>query len=78
VLRGAAETLREHQPVIAFEHSLGSADHYDTTPEAMHDLLAWLGYEIFGLDRDGPYTRERFAEIFAHGERVNFLALPGS
>ena len=26
---------------------------------------------------DGPYSRERFAELFASGERVNFLARPG-
>lgn len=77
VLRGALETLRRHRPVIAFEHGLGSADRYGTTPEVLHDLLiAELGYEIFGLDGDGPYTRERFAEIFAAAERVNFLARP--
>jgi FkbM family methyltransferase len=74
VLRGAAETLRRHHPLIAFEHGLGSADHYGTAPEAMHDLLAGLGYEVYGLDDDGPYSRKRFAEIFAGGERVNFLA----
>jgi FkbM family methyltransferase len=76
VLRGGAETLREHQPVIAFEHGRGSADHYGTTPQVMHTLLTDLGYEIFGLDHDGPYTRQRFAEIFARSERVNFLAVP--
>lgn len=79
VLRGALQTLRDHRPVIAFEHGLGSADRYGTTPEALHDLLAGdLGYEIGGLDGDGPYTRERFAEIFAMGERVNFLARPAA
>jgi FkbM family methyltransferase len=78
VLRGAIATLREHRPAIAFEHGLGSADHYGTTPEEMYDLLTGLDYEIFGLDLDGPYTRERFAEIFATAERVNFLACPTS
>jgi FkbM family methyltransferase len=77
VLRGALQTLRRHRPLIAFEHGLGSADFYDTTPEAIHDLLAGeLGYSITGLDGDGPYTRARFAEIFASGERVNFAAQP--
>jgi FkbM family methyltransferase len=76
VLRGGAETLRRHRPLVAFEHGLGSADHYGTTPEGVHDLLRGLGYEIVGLDGDGPYTRGRFAEIFASGERVNFVARP--
>jgi len=78
VLRGAFRTLHEHRPAIAFEHGLGSADHYGTTPEEVHDLLTGLSYEIFGLDLEGPYTRERFAQIFATAERVNFLALPES
>lgn len=77
VLRGAAETLRRHRPLVAFEHGFGSADHYGTAPQDVHDLLSGLGYEVAGLDGDGPYSRERFAELFASGERVNFLARPG-
>lgn len=78
VLRGGLETLRRHRPVIAFEHGLGSADHYGTTPETIHDLLTGLGYEILGLDLDGPYTRAHFAHIFATADRVNFLARPAA
>jgi FkbM family methyltransferase len=77
VLLGARETLRRHRPVVAFEHGRGSADHYGTTPGAIHDVLSEeLGYEISGLDGDGPYDAERFIEIFASGERVNFAARP--
>jgi FkbM family methyltransferase len=77
MLRGALATLRRHRPVIAFEHGLGSADHYGTTPEAVHRLLtAELGYRIHGLDGDGPYDEARFAEIFNGRERVNFVARP--
>jgi len=74
VLRGATATLAAHRPIVLFEHGLGSADHYGTTPEAIHDLLAGLGYAIRGLDGEGPYDRDRFAAIFASGERVNFVA----
>lgn len=78
VLRGAISTLARFRPIVAFEHGLGSADHYGTTPETIHDLLAGeLGYELRGLDGDGPYDRARFAEIFAKGERVNFVAQMG-
>ena len=77
VLRGAMRTLRSHRPVIAFEHGAGSADHYGTTPEAIHRLLAGeLDYAIYGLDGDGPYDERRFAEIFATHARVNFVARP--
>ena len=77
MLRGAVETLGRHRPVIAFEHGLGSADHYGTTPESVHRRLTGeLGYEIKGLDGDGPYDEARFREIFASGERVNFAAWP--
>lgn len=77
VLRGALETLRRHRPLIAFEHGLGSADYYGTTPEEIHDLLAGeLGYAIRGMDGDGPYGRAEFAAVFARGERVNFVAHP--
>ena len=77
MLRGAVETLRRHRPVVAFEHGRGSADVYGTTPGGIHDLLGGeLGYEIYGLDGDGPYGRELFEEIFASGERVNFAARP--
>jgi hypothetical protein len=36
-----------------------------------------LRYRIFGLDGDGPYVQDRFAEIFVRGERVSFVARPG-
>jgi FkbM family methyltransferase len=77
VLLGALETLRRHRPVVAFEHGLGSADHYGTAPGAIHDLLCdECGYDITGLDGDGPYDAQRFIEMFASGERVNFAARP--
>lgn len=77
VLLGALETLRRHRPLVAFEHGLGSADLYGTTPGRIHDLLCGqLGYEIYGLDGEGPYESRRFGEIFASGERVNFVARP--
>jgi FkbM family methyltransferase len=77
VFLGARETLLRHRPVVTFEHGRGSADHYGTTPGAIHDLLCTdLGYGISGLDGDGPYDAERFTEIFESGERVNFVARP--
>jgi hypothetical protein len=63
--------------VVAFEHGRGSADVFGTTPGGLHELLCTqLGYEIYGLDGDGPYSVKRFTDIFASGERVNFAARP--
>jgi FkbM family methyltransferase len=77
VLLGAIDTLRRHRPVVVFEHGAGSADHYGTTPDGIHHLFTGrLGYRIFGLDSDGPYTADRFREVFTSGERVNFVARP--
>jgi Methyltransferase FkbM domain len=77
VLEGALETLAAHRPLLAFEHGLGSADHYGTRPEQIFALLGdRLGMRIFDLDGDGPYERARFVAAFERGERVNFLARP--
>jgi FkbM family methyltransferase len=76
VLAGAARTLAAHRPLVLFEHGLGSADHYGTRPEQVHDLLAGLGYRVFDLQGDGPYDRDRFVETFHTSARVNFLARP--
>jgi FkbM family methyltransferase len=77
VLEGARETLRKHRPILVFEHGLGSADHYGTTPQHVHELLTrQLGYRIFDLQGGGPYTRERFVDAFHTATRVNFLARP--
>jgi FkbM family methyltransferase len=76
VLRGALRTLRAHRPLVAFEHGRGSAEYHRTGPADVHRLFEELGYAIFGLDGDGPYDLERLGEIFASGERVNFVARP--
>jgi FkbM family methyltransferase len=77
VLEGARATLREHRPIVVFEHGLGSADHYGTTPQDVHALLTQrLGYRIFDLQGGGPYDQRRFAETFHAATRVNFLARP--
>lgn len=75
VLRGAAETLARHRPLVVFEHGIGGADLYGTRPEDVHDLLNEVGMRIFDLDGTGPYSREQFVETFT--EPIwNFLATP--
>jgi FkbM family methyltransferase len=75
-LEGARATLTAHHPLIVFEHGLGSADHYGTSPDDVHDLLTGLDYRIFDLQGDGPYHRAAFAHAFHTAARVNFMARP--
>jgi FkbM family methyltransferase len=76
VLRGARRTLAAHHPVMTIEHGLGSADYFGARPQDLHALLSELGYRVFDLDGDGPYSQDVFAETFAAARRVNFLARP--
>ena len=75
VLRGAAETIRRHRPVVVFEHGPGASEHYGTTPEAIHDFVCGeLGMRIFDMDATGPLSREQLAELFNTGARWNYFA----
>ncbi|MEA2171210.1 MAG: hypothetical protein QOF76_4510 [Solirubrobacteraceae bacterium] len=75
VVRGAQRVLREHRPVVVFEHSLGGADSYGTTSEELWDLLDGCGLRVFDLQGAGPFDRAAFAAQF--GRPVwNWLAAP--
>jgi len=61
VLRGAMQTLREHRPMVVFEHGL-SAREYGTTSAEIYELLCGeADLRIFDLDGNGPYTDDEFA-----------------
>lgn len=75
VLRGAIVTLRRHRPIVIFEHGSGSAETYDTGPADIYALLCdEVGYRIFDLDGNGPYSLDEFKRTFHSGERVNFVS----
>lgn len=77
VMEGALATLRRHQPIIIFEHGLGSANAYGTEPGDIHGLLCeQAGLRIFDLDGLGPYSPDEFRRTYDAGERVNFVARP--
>ncbi len=73
VLEGARHVLASAQPIVIFEHVTATAALYGATPGAPWDVLHELGYEIFAVTGEGPYTREQFA---AAGGSVNWLARP--
>ncbi|HWK27395.1 MAG TPA: FkbM family methyltransferase [Solirubrobacter sp.] len=75
VIEGALETLKAQRPTVIFEHGLGSANVFGTTPDDIHGLLVGeIGYRIFDLDGNGPYPLDEFKRVFWAAERVNFVA----
>jgi FkbM family methyltransferase len=75
VLEGAMGTLRQHRPIVVFEHGYGAANAYGTEPDDIHGLIVnEAGLRIFDLDGNGPYECERFREAYFGSERVNWVA----
>jgi FkbM family methyltransferase len=76
-LRGALRTLREHRPIVLFEHQRSTASHYGTGPDQIFGLLAdELAMRIFDMDGRGPYSRSKFRDAYERGSRWNFVAVP--
>ena len=74
VLRGAAETIAKHRPLVVFEHGAGGFDNYGARSGDLHDLLVRdCGMRIFDLAGDGPYSRQQFEALFT-APIWNFLA----
>jgi FkbM family methyltransferase len=74
VLRGAADMIARHRPVVLFEHGAGGYERYGATPGDLHDLLLReCGLRIYDLAGDGPYSRQAFEDVF-HKPIWNFLA----
>lgn len=77
VLEGAIRTITTHRPIIVFEHGSGGAPHYNTKPGDIYRLLCQeVGFHIFDLDGDGPYSFSKFEATFERGDRWNFVAHP--
>jgi Methyltransferase FkbM domain len=75
VLEGGRAVLGDARPVLIFEHVGEAAALYGAPPEGVWDLLSELGYRIFSVTGDGPFTRSDFARA---GTVVNWLATPSA
>ncbi len=83
VLRGAVGTLARCRPVVVFEHGLGGADCYGTTPMTVHSLLSReCGLEVYLMGdwlRGGhvrPLSEAEFCDHFGSGRHYYFMAAP--
>jgi len=73
VLEGGRSLLSESRPLVIFEHVADAAALYGGDSDSLWDLLTELGYEIFSVTGDGPFSRSAFAQ----GDGVvNWLATP--
>lgn len=81
VLRGAIQTIKRSHPVIVFEHGLGAADCYGTSPEVVFDLLTSdCGLRCFTMEQwlesvgEKCLSRNEFCDEFRSGRNYYFLA----
>jgi FkbM family methyltransferase len=73
VIRGAAQTLARHRPIVVFEHD-ASARHFGTSSEQLQELLTSLGLRLFDIDGRGPYGPSELAERVNSGAMWTFVA----
>ena len=71
VLRGAAQLLRRHRPVIYFECQVESLARQGETPDGIWDQLEGAGYHVLA-NRAGTFVPMSGVD----GEVVNYLAVP--
>lgn len=81
VLKGATETLKEHKPIVVFEHGLGAADHYNTTPEEVFELLTSCNLRLDTMknwltDKSTGLSKEDFSSLFHNRKEYYFIAFP--
>jgi FkbM family methyltransferase len=71
VLRGAAELLRQHRPILYFECQAASLARQGETPEGVWGELRQAGYQIFGSQAGSFVPMSR-----ADTDVVNYLGIP--
>jgi len=81
VLKGAINTLKTNQPIVIFEHGLGAADVYGTTPEMVYDLLvdgAGLQVATMGgwLKGKSSFSKQVFCQHYYDNIDYYFMAFP--
>lgn len=82
VLKGATKTLQKDKPYLIFEHGLGAADVYGTTPEMVYDLLVndcGLAVTTMAnwLKGNPGFSKATFCQHFYENLDYYFMAYPG-
>jgi FkbM family methyltransferase len=80
VLRGARRLLTQSRPIVVFEHGLGGADRFGTTPEEVFDLFAELEFHVSLMSKylagSSSFSRSEFCDQYYSRSNYNFIAYP--
>jgi FkbM family methyltransferase len=77
VFRGGRRTLAACRPHLLFEHGIGGANYFGTTPEMVYDFLVHeLRYRIHAVDGSGPFSLAEFRATYQRNDRWDFWAQP--
>lgn len=78
VLLGAEKLLQKDKPILIFEHGLGAADKYQTTPEMIFDYLIKFNYRLSLLNdfikNKNELNRNQFCDEFYKSKNYYFIA----
>ena len=79
VLQGAEQTIKQHQPVIVFEHGEGGADQYGIQPEQVYEFLVDnCGMKISTLSnwlkKKSSIDKSTFVKYFWEGTEYYWIA----
>lgn len=80
VMQGGINVLKKNRPFLIFECGMGASDYYQTTPEAVYDLLASCDLKISllkdFLDNKSALSKSDFATQFHQNLNYYFIAHP--
>ncbi len=75
VLEGGRGLLARVRPLVVFEHVAAAASLYGSASGTLWDVLDALGYRVFAIAGEGPFTRADF--VSSRGV-INWLAVPAA
>ncbi len=81
VLQGAKTMIQRDRPHIVFEHGMGGADFYQTTPEQVYTLLCeecdlYISLLPAFLHCQKPLRKEQFCKQYYNRQHFYFIAHP--
>ncbi|MCB0648317.1 MAG: FkbM family methyltransferase [Saprospiraceae bacterium] len=78
VLEGAYQIIKKHLPLIIFEHGIGAANHYGTSPSDIFDFFDKIPMKITSLAQyardQEPISKEEFERQFFNNLNYYFVA----
>jgi FkbM family methyltransferase len=72
VLQGMSQIMSSGRATVLFEHAIIHAKAHETTPAQIFDAIAVRGYEVWGLDGNGPHDRQAFVALCEYSDRSGY------